>query len=341
MPGQIAIVDCDTTRHRYGSFRFSYEDPRHPALAVLRGRLKLDDLLEGARGDFERINRVRHHVSSLWRHSLPEPDYPAWNALDVLDRNERLGSGGMCMQFSLTFIQALQALGYHARHVNLFAHETVEVYVDELGKWVCVDPESLFDAYEYHTGTGLPLHALEQHDYFLRRYGFSAATPIDWLRTSAWAWPDPKLQGEPQPLAYSTLSGALHNRAKPPPPLHRLAGFVRIIPRNDFLSRPTPRPLNQGLRCHWPWNGYLNWYDAATPRTAVRLAQRSSGRFLSDLEPGRVQRHAWRETWGDRDEDVYLRPQFRDLRNRHRPARVATERRRICLAPCARGPSIR
>ena len=40
---------------------------------------------------------------------------------------------------------------------------------------------------------------------------------------------------------------------------------MRMMPRNDYFSNPYPRPLSQGCS-NWPWNGYLNWYDEATPR---------------------------------------------------------------------------
>ena len=106
---------------------------------------------------------------------------------------------------------------------------------------------------------------LQQHEYFLRRFGFSSQSPIDWMSADAWAWPAKDVDAEPQPLGFSTFSGHL-NHPKRSPPQHRLTGFLRYIPRNDFLSRPTPRPVNQGLRYHWPWNGYVNWYDPATPR---------------------------------------------------------------------------
>jgi hypothetical protein len=263
--GDFCVLSCENVEHRYSSFKFTYEDPSHPALAALRRRLKLDEILSGARGDFERINRLRHHVSTLWEHTLPETDYPEWNAMEILDRKERLGAGGMCIQFSIVLIQALQSLGYHARHVNIFAHETVEVYVDELGKWVHVDPESLFDSYEYNTETGEPINVLQQHQHFLRSLGFSADSPINWMSTRPWAWPEKADDAKPQPLAFSTFTGKLNDPGQPPPQ-HRLAGFLRYIPRNDFLSRPHPRPVNHGLYYHWPWNGYVNWYDAATPR---------------------------------------------------------------------------
>jgi len=255
----------ENVEHRYSSYEFAYQDCQHPKLRALRRRLRLDEVLKGTRGDFEKINRLRHYVSGLWFHDLPHIDYPEWDADEILDRNKRLGAGGMCIQFSIVFFQCLQSLGYHARHVNIFAHETIEVYVDELGKWVHVDPESLFDSYQFNTQSGEPINVLQQHRYFLRSLGFSAERPIDWMATKAWAWPSEDVDTKPQPLGFSTFTDWINDPANPPPQ-YRLAGFLRLIPRNDYFSRPHPRPVNKGLQHHWPWNGYLNWYDQATPR---------------------------------------------------------------------------
>jgi hypothetical protein len=252
---------------RYSSFRMPFERGDLSELKALRERLKLDQVIDGARDDFERVNRVRHHVSQLWFHKLPYPEYPEWNAHAVLDRNDKYGWGGMCMQFVVVFTQALQSLGYQARHVCLFNHESVEVYVDELGKWVLVDPESVFDSYEYNTETGEPLNALEQHAYFLQRYGFTPERPIPWMSPKPWCnWPVKAVAEIPQPLEISTFTGWINDPdpAKRPPQ-HNLAGFLRIIPRSDFLSRPTPRPLNNGST-YWPWSGFVCWHDKATPR---------------------------------------------------------------------------
>ena len=262
------IMDYDNIKHRYSSVKFSYEKWDEPKLKTLRKRLKLDEVIKGATTDFEIINRVRHHVSQQWHHGSPLPDYPEWNALEILDRRDKVGKGGMCIQFSVVFIQSLASLGYQARHINIFAHETVEVYVDELGKWVHVDPESVFDSYEYETTTGLPINCLEQHEYFLTESGLSADNPIDWQAVEPWTiWGNPgKIAGVPVPLDFSTFTGWINDpNNKNYPPQHVLTGFMRMMPRNDYFSRPYPRPLTQGSS-NWPWNGYLNWYDEATPR---------------------------------------------------------------------------
>lgn len=258
------VRDTTNVKHRYASFKISYEDAKQPELKLLRERLKLDSVISGAKGDFEKINRIRHYVSGLWYHDRPIIEYPEWNAHRILDRNERLGAGGMCIQFSIVFMQALQSLGYQARHINVFAHETIEVYVDELGDWVHVDPESVFDSYEYNTITGKPLNALDQHDFFLKELGFSSNNPINWTALKPWAWYAKGINRVPQPVNFSTFTANINNPNQPPPQ-HALVGFIRFIPRSNFLSQPTPRPINHGL-IEWPWNGYVNWYDEATPR---------------------------------------------------------------------------
>jgi hypothetical protein len=267
-PGHTFYVhEVENPAILYSSYALKFEDASEPQLQTLRKRLDLDALLAGIEGDFERINRVRHKVSQLWYHAPPECEYPEWNALDILDRKEKYGAGGMCMQFTTVFMQSLQSIGYQGRHVNLFNHEAHEVYVDELGKWVAVDPESVFDSYEFNTETGKPVSILEQHRYFLKRYGFTGENPIPWMSPEPWCnWPNVGLPEEPQPLDISTDTGWIADPdPSKRPPHHNLAGFVRIIPRTNFLSQPTPRPLANG-RTYWPWSGFLCWYDAATPR---------------------------------------------------------------------------
>ncbi|MHB9027814.1 MAG: transglutaminase-like domain-containing protein [Candidatus Latescibacterota bacterium] len=265
-PHTFYVWKYENMQQRYPSVPFAYEKWDEPKLRQLRERLKLDELIRGAETDFDRISRVRHLVSTQWHHGSPSPEYPEWNALQILDRRDSRGVGGMCIQFSIVFIQSLLSLGYQARHINMFAHETVEVYVDELGKWVHVDPESVFDSYEYETVDGMPINTFEQHRFFLKENGFSAARPIDWKATDPWAWPAKEVQRNPQPLSFSTFTGWINNPSQPNyPPQHALAGFLRMMPRNDYFSRPYPRPLAQGSS-NWPWTGYLNWYDEATPR---------------------------------------------------------------------------
>ncbi|MEO5997337.1 MAG: hypothetical protein ABIN89_11375, partial [Chitinophagaceae bacterium] len=295
------VVNAVNTIHHYSSFRNTYENVKNPELRMLRKRLNIDSLNMDAHGDFEKINRLRHLVSSLWFHADPFPDYPIWNANKILDRNERLGAGGMCIQFTIVFMQALQSIGYNARHINLFSHESTEVYVDEIGAWAHVDPESLFDSYEFNTNTGAPLNVLDQHKFFLKELGFSASNPVDWTNPEPWAWPSTKVERTPQPIKFSTFTGFVNN-PNDPPPQHKLAGFIRFVPRSDFLSRATPRPLTQG-GINWPWNGYINWYDSATPR---RLEYALQTDRLADLYPT-LNRVEYTATYGSTKGQIDIR----------------------------------
>lgn len=257
--GPYSIIASTNPAIRYSSIHFSYEQYDEPRLDTLRTRMHLDSILVDARSDFERINRLRHAVATRWSFGSPEPMYPEWNALEILDRSERLGSGGMCQQYAVVLIQLLAAAGYQARHVNLFAHETVEVFVPDLQKWVHVDPTEQFDFYQYRTTDGLPINCLEQHGAYLEENGHSPSRPIDWKTIPYWRYQDQ--QASRLPLDYSSYP----RRRDREPPQHRLASFVRITPRNDFLSSPWPRPAMQG-RSNWPWTGYIHWYDRSTPR---------------------------------------------------------------------------
>ncbi|MCE5248683.1 transglutaminase-like domain-containing protein [bacterium] len=262
------VFKYDNTAQRYSSYKFRYETWDEPNLQRLRDRLGLDRLVKDASGDWEKINLVRHHISGQWFHKMPDNDYPEWNALEILDRRDRTGYGGMCVQFTQVFIQSLLSLGFQARYVMMIEHDIAEVYVDELGKWVLVDPESIFDSYEYETSTGMPVNCLEQHRYFLMENGITAENPINWKAVDPWAnLPRPgKTPGVPAPLDFSTFTGWINDPSKPDyPPQHRLAGLVRIMLRNNWFSQPYPRPLTQGVD-YWPWDGFLNWYDDATPR---------------------------------------------------------------------------
>ena len=44
-----------------------------------------------------------------------------------------------------------------------------------------------------------------------------------------------------------------------------IMGHFRIIPRNDFLSKPLPVPVHTGDTM-WGWDGFLNWYDDVFPK---------------------------------------------------------------------------
>ena len=62
-------------------------------------------------------------------------------------------------------VQSLLSLGYNARYVGLTSHEVMEVWSNELGKWLLFDP---FLCCYYESDKSV-LNALEIHDYLRKK----------------------------------------------------------------------------------------------------------------------------------------------------------------------------
>lgn len=146
----------DPAEVRYGSrFRFTF-DPAD-VLAQYRKAENLDAIVAPQRSEFDRTLALMHWTSSQWELGRPDP-YPPIDALTIL-RDIRAGrTGGFCAQYNYVFVQAVQSFGRFARYVTIQGHEVAEVWIGDLGKWVCFDPTH--DAY-YVDRSGVPLSVYE------------------------------------------------------------------------------------------------------------------------------------------------------------------------------------
>ncbi len=254
-PGNLFVVSADNPPIQYSSLDWEWEKDDRPEFAALRLQENLDEVVQGSRTPFEAMVRLGAYVAKRWRNSSPLPDYPGWGALSIFDRISRAGGGGMCIQLNLALGGACMAYGWQARHVNVIGHEVIEVWNDDLGKWVFFDADYL-QHYNADARTGEPMSLLELHRMFLDYY--FPDRPIDWMADRmSWMAPEdgrpfPVLRGSSVYLPDAVMSGFIN------------AAFLRIIPRNNWYEKPTPRPLNHGLS-QWPWDGYVNWYDDRTP----------------------------------------------------------------------------
>ena len=115
------------------------EDFRHPRLVHLREREGLERLVAGAARQFEAAVRLRAWTQRQW-----EPGsafhYPPWDAVEILDLARRHGNRGFCAQYAVVFLQACQAMGIHARYVDLPGHFVVAIWSDDFDRWVLMDP---------------------------------------------------------------------------------------------------------------------------------------------------------------------------------------------------------
>jgi len=258
-PSNIQLVSADNPKIKYSSIDWKWESWDRPEFALLRERENMDEVIAGSRTDFDAQVKILDYVSKRWNWALAPRDFPAWDALSVLNRAETLGAGGNCITFNNTIGGICMAYGWQARLINCVGHEVVEVWNDEYGKWVMLDaafdPDSE-NTYQYDLKTGEPLNMLELHEMYLDYY-FPGKT-IDWMRD--YTHYQKPIEGKALPVGRGSLTAGKKS-------LHTgfiCAAFMRLVPRNNWYAKPYPRPLNHGSTW-WPWNGYVNWYDSQTP----------------------------------------------------------------------------
>ncbi|MGV3685738.1 MAG: hypothetical protein ACO1NS_08945 [Daejeonella sp.] len=256
------------------SYPFSYENLNHLDLAKYRTDHKLDQIVKGARNEFEVMMRL---LNWSYRVPLTSEGY-SWNWNDVtVTPVIAEGSGmpqlngpvfkgrrmvGMCLYPNQALIGALLSMGYQARHINIHSegesgHEVTEVWSNQLNKWIYMD--STRDYYYYDPKTGVPFNLLEIHNLLAEQMP----------RVETWQRPFAPEIGE-ELVARLKVGQRQGNNPFPIQSgggnhLLEIMGHFRIIPRNDFLSNPLPVPVRTGFTM-WGWDGFLNWYDNVFPK---------------------------------------------------------------------------
>ena len=252
LPKNIHVVQYDNPPIQYASVDWEWEKADRTEFAELRLRENLDEVIGESRTQFNAQVRLLDHATKRWDNSDPLPEYPGWDALSILERIDRAGSGGMCIQLNNVLGGMCMAYGWQARLVNIVSHEVCEVWNDEYGKWIYLDASSV-NHYVYDIDTAEPLNMLELHERFLNKY--YSNRPIDWMNDT--------LTVRTMDEQFSVKQGSLSLHMSPWNGL-TLAAHLRMVPRNNWYEKPYPRPLTHG-RTWWPWDGYINWYDERTP----------------------------------------------------------------------------
>ncbi|MFC1694020.1 transglutaminase-like domain-containing protein [Candidatus Latescibacterota bacterium] len=251
----IYVVEYENEPIAYSSVEWEWEKWDRPEFMELRERENLDEVIAGSRTQFDAQVKLLDYVARRWRHSSPFPEFPAWDALSILDRIEYAGGGGYCLTFNNVLAGMCMAYGWQARFINVVGHEVVEVWNDDFGKWIFFDADYV-NHYNYDIETGIPLDLLELHYLYLDYY-FPGRT-LNWM-ADKFEWFSLK-EDQPPPVKRGSLTN--HNWKD-------LTGFIntafmRMLPRNNWYEKPYPRPLTHGSGTNWPWNGYINWYDERT-----------------------------------------------------------------------------
>jgi len=261
----LQVVSFHNEEIRSTSLPFEYEDPLHPRLVALRRKYKLDEVVSGAATETEQLVRLCDWVAHQWKYTVPESDYPTWDADEILTRKY-----GFCVQFAIVLMQSAISLGHQARFVfghnpGAFeggGHEVCEIWSNEYRKWIFFDSNQNW--HYIHPQTKVPMSVLEVHDLVVKTYyGGQPATLAN-----------PPRRRQPSD-AIAICYGTSMAPGIPPKGFetHYADGrytvptrwlFVNYMPRNNFYAKPYPQPKTQGA--HWDWSEYWCWEDGATPK---------------------------------------------------------------------------
>ena len=242
---RLALVERRNDALVRTSVPFEYEPYGHPRLKELREKHRLDEVVKDAKGEFETVTRLAAWASQRWSEGHLKDGYPAWDALEILKLHaDGKPVGGFCQQYNLVFLQACESFGIAGRCVSVgpgdhgspirSGHEVVEIWSNEHRKWVYVDGNTAW----YFVDGETPLSLLELRERQLR----GREVKIVVLAKTRHAW---------------------KGIADFPPFVE-----LRLIPRSNFLEKPSPVPLNQGMR-GWFWTGHVAWTDGAAPASPL------------------------------------------------------------------------
>jgi hypothetical protein len=138
------VWDRDTTAPQ---FPVQYDDPKDPRYAEMRREFAIDEVVAGAKDDYERLCRLARWVSTRWEHS-PNQMASKSDPVTIL-REAKAGARFICREYAIVMAGVAAAYGMPARVINLLprdvetrseAHSVAEVWLDGLGKWVMDRP---------------------------------------------------------------------------------------------------------------------------------------------------------------------------------------------------------
>ncbi len=145
-------------------FSLTFDDPNTSAYRDMREEFAIDQVVAGARDDYERLKRLAAWTSRQWKHS-PTQMASKSDPVTIL-REARQGGRFICMNYAVVLAGALRAYGMRARLLNLLprdvetgseAHTAVEAWVPQFKKWVLADAQYGIVA----ESDGVPLSGLE------------------------------------------------------------------------------------------------------------------------------------------------------------------------------------
>ncbi|MFH1567952.1 MAG: transglutaminase-like domain-containing protein [Gemmatimonadota bacterium] len=240
----LRLGETDNPELVRSSWRFAHLPFGEPRGEALRRRWELDRVVGPAKTEFDAMVRLRQWVRERWEDgwNMGPLDYvPPWDAMVILELAGQQLSLGMCTHYATVLTQCCAALGFVARTQIMRAHCIVEVWSNDFGKWVSMDPggdcnDATKFTYHFERG-GIPQSALELNRAWRRQeYRDLVVSP--------------------------TPPAATGDRFSVPNRLQLWERFM-ISLRNDELVTLEPGEPEHG-KGSYAYDGYLFWADERT-----------------------------------------------------------------------------
>jgi len=145
------------------SKRFQFDRFDNPKLWELRETYQLDEVVAPGKTEFEKQVLLMHWVNRQWMHDDPGPDdmqrLRDANQILKLAREEHPFN---CVQYGATLAETANSLGWVARVLGNSGHTWTEVWSNQYGKWVMLEPTSReIGRAKYIARDGIPLNTYE------------------------------------------------------------------------------------------------------------------------------------------------------------------------------------
>ncbi len=123
-----------------------FQPPDSPELVAMRKEFAIDEVVAGAKDDYDRLKRLAHWTSTRWQHS-PNQMASKGDPVTIL-REAAAGGRFICRDYAIVLAGVANAYGMPARLVNLLprdvetrseAHSVAEVWLESRHKWVLAD----------------------------------------------------------------------------------------------------------------------------------------------------------------------------------------------------------
>lgn len=230
---------------------FVFERPDAPHLVALRTKYRLNEVVAGAKSEYEAQLKLAEWVGTRYEHGTDDPPggRQVCDPVAVIESGAR-GARYWCEVAAYTMIHAAQSLGWPARMITgstdgyTWEHAVAELWSSEHRKWYVVDAD------------------------------FNVVFETDGVPLSAWELvhegPALKERGKLVVRRFAKLKEGLH-----PQDLLRFFSYAHLTFRTDWCTRQLPRASPAGGDQNTLWIARMGSEPRVTP---VRKAP-SQGEF--------------------------------------------------------------